>query len=266
MGSTASRCYQCGTNVNFSFAAGSKFLARFLPSASPASYTVLTLSCLLYAATLLATVHEGGLGATMGGGLFGLGAIAGPVLMRFGASIPFPFTLVQPWRLVMAIFLHGGLLHIGMNMWVLMDIGPVVEEVYGSARFFFLYVVTGIAGFLLSSATGHVSVGGSASLLGLIGVMLAITTNRDSAAMKVLRGQLIRWLVYIAIFGLVFHGIDNMAHLGGLASGFALGKLMTDRLPSGPAENRRAQIMGWAAGVAVVLSIGLMLWNSFRPS
>jgi rhomboid protease GluP len=220
----------------------------------------------MYAATLLATIHEGGLGAMTGGGFFGLGAIAGPVLMRFGASIPFPFALVQPWRLVMAIFLHGGLLHIGMNMWVLMDIGPVVEEVYGSARFFFLYVATGIAGFLLSSATGHVSVGGSASLLGLIGVMLAITTVREGAHMKALRGQLIRWLIYIAIFGLVFHGVDNMAHLGGLASGFGLGKLMTDRLPSGPAENRRAQILGWGTTAVVVLSFGLMLWTSFHPS
>jgi rhomboid protease GluP len=185
--------------------------------------------------------------------------------MRFGASIPFPFALAQPWRLVMAIFLHGGLLHIGMNMWVLMDIGPVVEEVYGSARFFFLYVATGIAGFLLSSVTGHVSVGGSASLLGLIGVMLAITTNRGGAAMQMLRGQLIRWLIYIGIFGIVFHGVDNMAHLGGLASGFALGKLMADRLPSGPQEDRRAQILGWATGAVVALSICLMLWNSYHP-
>ena len=36
----------------------------------------------------------------------------------------------------MAIFLHGSLLHIGFNMWVLMDIAPTIEELYGSARFF----------------------------------------------------------------------------------------------------------------------------------
>ena len=50
-----------------------------------------------------------------------------------------------------AMFLHGGLIHIGFNMMVLMDIGPVVEEVYGSARFLFLYTAVGIGGYLLSA-------------------------------------------------------------------------------------------------------------------
>ena len=43
---------------------------------------------------------------------------------------------VYPWRLIMATFLHGSLLHIGFNMWVLMDIGPQIEELYGSAVIF----------------------------------------------------------------------------------------------------------------------------------
>ena len=47
-------------------------------------------------------------------------------------------------------------------MWVLMDIGPQIEELYGSARFLFIYVVTGIGGYVLSSSSGHFSVGGSA--------------------------------------------------------------------------------------------------------
>ena len=82
----------------------------------------------------------------------------------------------------MAIFLHGSLLHIGFNMWVLMDIGPQVEELYGSARYLFIYVVTGIGGYLLSSLFRTFSVGGSGALLGLIGVLLAITTGRRSAS------------------------------------------------------------------------------------
>ena len=58
------------------------------------------------------------------------------------------------YRLVTACYLHGGLIHIGFNMMVLMDIGPVVEELYGSARFFFLYTVTGAAGFFFSACFG----------------------------------------------------------------------------------------------------------------
>ena len=102
----------------------------------------------------------------------------------------------------MAVFLHGSLMHIVFNMWVLMDIGPQIEELYGSARFFFIYVATGIGGYLLSSTlSGHLSMGGSGALLGLIGVLLAITTGRKSAGMQMLRSQIIRWLIYIAIWG-----------------------------------------------------------------
>ena len=82
-----------------------------------------------------------------------------------------------------AVFLHGSLMHIAFNMWVLMDIGPQVEEMYGTGRYLFLYVVTGIGGYVLSSAFGNFSVGGSGALLGLVGVMLAITVGRKTAGM-----------------------------------------------------------------------------------
>ncbi len=136
------------------------------------------------------------------GGLMGLGGIATQVNYRLGASLPLPYNLGQPWRLVTAIFLHGGLLHIGFNMWVLMDIGPMVEEMYGSARYFFLFVASGAFGYLVSSAMGHLSVGASGSLLGLIGVLLAATQGQQSLQAKALRSALIRWLIYIGVLGL----------------------------------------------------------------
>src|ERR1700684_4713827 len=111
-------------------------------------------------------------------------------------------------------------------MWVLMDIGPMVEELYGSARYLFLYVATGVAGYLLSSAVGHVSVGASGSLLGLIGVLLAATTGRKNLAAQALRSALIRWLIYIGVLGLIMRGTDNFAHLGGLAGGDPLRRVM----------------------------------------
>ena len=97
---------------------------------------------------------------------------------------------------------------------------------------------------MLSSVSGHFSVGGSGALLGLIGVLLAITTGRRSAGMRMLRQQIIRWLIYILVWGLLFPGIDNMAHLGGLATGFLLGKIMMDRPPMTPEERKRAY--AWA--------------------
>ena len=205
-----------------------------------------------------------------GGGAFGilnnLGGINGEVLQRFGASLPFAYNLQEPWRFVMAVFLHGSLLHIAFNMWVLMDVGPQLEELYGSARYFFIYVITGICGYLLSSYFGHFSVGGSGALLGLIGILLAITTGRRSAGMRMLRQQIIRWLIYILVWGLLFPGIDNLAHLGGLASGFLLGRIMMDRPPMSAEERKKAYLMGWAATLVVAASVAMMIYSNVRAN
>jgi rhomboid protease GluP len=270
VGSTATKCHQCGASMTFGIAAATRSLSRLLPTTSPATYGILTLSCLLYGVSLLATLRTSGLQAPAGGGfsaLMGLGGISGQVLYRLGASLPWPGDLKDPWRLIMASFLHGGLLHIGFNMWVLMDIGPQIEELYGSARYLFMYVVTGIGAYLLSGLLNRgMSIGGSGSLLGLIGVLLAITMNRRSASMQMLRSQLIKWLIYIAIMGFMFSGIDNFAHLGGLISGFILGKIMVDRAPNSPEERRNANILGWATGLAVAASLVMVAFGIFGPN
>lgn len=123
-------------------------------------------------------------------------------------------------------------------MMILMDIGPVVEELYGSARFFFLYTVTGAVGFFISAQFGgHPSLGASAPILGLIGLMIAVTTRRDGSHMQQLRSRLISWVVSIFIFGFLVPGVDNWAHGGGLAAGFLLGRVFADHAPKTPAKN-----------------------------
>jgi rhomboid protease GluP len=263
VGAGATRCHQCGASMTFSMAAASRSLVRLLPATSPATYAILTLSCLIYAVTLALTIRSSGFGG-LSGGLFNFGAIGGEVLQRVGASLPWPVDLVQPWRLVAAVFLHGSLLHIFFNMWVLMDIGPQIEELYGSARYLFIYVVAGIGGYVVSSAFWHFSVGGSGALLGLIGVLLAMTVGRRTAGMQMLRGQLIRWLIYIGIWGLLFPGIDNWAHAGGLATGFILGKLMADRPPATPEEQKLAYALGWAAALVIVASFAMVALGILR--
>ena len=259
VGSSATRCHQCGASMTFSLAAVNRSLGRLMPTTSPGTYGILTLSCLLYGVTLLATIRHGGFEGFGGGlsGLMNLGGIDGDVLQRMGASLPLPVNLAEPWRFVTAVFLHASLMHIAFNMWVLMDIGPQVEELYGTGRFLFIYVVTGIGGYVLSSAFGNFSVGGSGALLGLIGVMLAITIGRKSAGMQMLRSQLIRWLIYIGVLGLLMQGVDNYAHLGGLATGFLLGRIMVDRPPADVRERKLATVLGWAAVIVVVASFAM---------
>jgi rhomboid protease GluP len=261
VGINATRCHQCGTNLTFSLAAVSKGLSGFFGGRAPVTTALLIANILMFAVSWMATASAGA-----GGGLSILWGMGGEPLYRLGASFPYSIFFQHEWyRLVTAMFLHGGLIHIGFNMMVLMDIGPVVEEVYGSARFLFLYATAGVAGFLCSASSGHVSVGASAPILGMLGLMIAITTKRGGAYMQQLRSRLISWVVSIFVFGFLMRGVDNWAHAGGLAAGFALGKLFADREPMNASERRMANVLGWLAAAVLVASFALMILHYRDP-
>lgn len=266
VGSSANRCHQCGASLTFSMAAMSRSLSKYMPANAPVTYLILGVCCLLYGISLLLTIHSGASVTPEGGGildtLFGIGGVSTPVLQRLGASMPLAFDLAQPWRFVTACFLHANLMHIGFNMWVLIDLGPVLEELYGSARFLFIYIVTGVGGYILSGFFGHFSIGASGALVGLIGVLLAITFRRGGAGMQQLRSYVYRWIIYLVLWGFFFPGIDNMAHLGGGITGFILGRLMLDREPQTPTERKRAYGLGWATAAVVLISFALMIFWS----
>lgn len=280
VGSTANRCHQCGASLTFSMAAMSRSLSKYLPSQSPVTYLILAACCILYGISLLLAIRFGFPVLPQGGGmsaLFGIGSIPSQILLSLGASLPLPYNLAQPWRLITACFLHGSLLHIGFNMWVLIDLGPTIEEVYGSARYFFIYMACGIGGYVLSSsslyigifralhlATTGVAIGASGAIVGLIGLLLGMTYGRRGAGMQQLRSQVFRWIIYLVLWGLFFPGIDNMAHLGGGITGFILGKLMSDRQPSGTDERKRAYALAWTTAAVVLVSFGFMVSFAFR--
>ncbi|MHB8556678.1 MAG: rhomboid family intramembrane serine protease [Candidatus Acidiferrales bacterium] len=270
VGSSATRCHQCGASLTFSLAAISRSLGKIMPVTAPVTYLILSVCCVIYGISLLLTIHSGLPTAPRGGSilgkLFAIGSVASPVLVRLGASLQWPFDLVQPWRLVTACFLHANLLHIVFNMWVLVDLAPAIEELYGSARFFFLYTICGIGGNILSGFMGNSGIGASGAIVGLIGVLLAITYRRGGAGMQQLRSQVYRWIVYLIVWGMLpgMH-IDNWAHLGGGITGLILGKLMLDRAPATPSERKRAYALGWAAAVVVLASFGFMLFNGPSP-
>jgi rhomboid protease GluP len=260
-------------------AAMSRSLSKYMPANAPVTYLIFGACCLLYGISLLLTLHSGSPVMPQGGGifdeLFGIGGISSPILLRLGASLPLPYDIAQPWRFVTACFLHANLMHIGFNMWVFIDLAPTVEELYGSSRFLFLYTVCGIGGYILSSASPFIgvlralglassgtSIGASGAIVGLIGVLLAITYRRRGAGMQQLRSMMYRWIIYLVVWGLFFPGIDNMAHLGGGITGLILGKIMLDRQPATPDERKHAYALGWATAFIVLLSFGLMVFAS----
>jgi rhomboid protease GluP len=261
VGISATRCHECGTSLRFSLAAASKGLSRFFGGRAPVTGVLLIVNMILFALSWIASASLGS------GGFSPLWSMNNEALFRLGANVPFGSGWWSWYRPVTAMFLHGGLLHIGFNMMVLLDIGPVVEEVYGSANYLFLYLATGVAASAASSEFGrHLSIGASGALMGLIGLLIAITTRRAGAQMKQLRSHLISWVVSIFVIGL-FPGlsVDNWAHGGGLLAGFVLGKLWIDHQPATPGERRLSYALGWLAAAAIVACFAGMLVHYRGP-
>jgi rhomboid protease GluP len=165
------------------------------------------------------------------------------------------------WRLLTAGFLHGGLLHILMNSWVLFDLGTQTEENYGTSRYLVVYFVSTITGFYASYlwSPGGVSIGASAGIFGLIGAMIALGVRDRSSYGTAVRSVYTRWAIYGLLMGLLpFFAVDNAAHMGGLAGGFAIAYLAgTPRLTS-PME-RFWQMAAIVAVTLTAVSFGYML-------
>jgi rhomboid protease GluP len=263
VGISATRCHECGANLRFSLAAISKKLSGvFGENEAPVTTVLLIANVLMLGVSWLSFAAAG-----EGGGLTILWGLMGEPQYRLGASFgPAIFYGNEWWRLITAMFLHAGLVHIGFNMMALMQFGPALEELYGSSRYLFLYVVTGAFGFLLSAARGHFSIGASGALLGLVGATLAITSKRGGTYMRELRSRLISSVGILFVLGFSgFMAMDNFAHGGGLAAGFVIGKIFADRQPVNVTEKRTAYVLGWLAGIAVIASFVLMLLHYHDP-
>ncbi|HVB40189.1 MAG TPA: rhomboid family intramembrane serine protease, partial [Terriglobales bacterium] len=164
----------------------------------------------------------------------------------------------QYWRWVTACFLHGGLLHIGFNMWALYDIGPLVESFFGGAKYLTLYLVTGICGYIVSGFFGYSSLGASGAILGLLGAMLAYGIRRShTAAGRQLRNVASRWAIYILIFSFL-PGVDIFAHIGGFCSGFVLAMMIGDDPPLTEAQVRTWNLVAGVMIAILVVSFYLM--------
>jgi membrane associated rhomboid family serine protease len=134
------------------------------------------------------------------------------------------------WRLWTVTLLHGNELHLFFNMYALYLSGRIVERWYGSLPFLAFYLVCAAAGSIASFVFGGdaPSVGASGAVFGLFGLLL--TAGRFHRPVdrqgRALVGQLGMLIVLNLVFGFVVPGIDNAAHLGGLAAGLWLGALI----------------------------------------
>lgn len=184
-------------------------------------------SALLYLASLLLS---GGDVNLVGG--FSILSPSSDALFLLGASGAFPVFIVGAWWTILsATWLHGGLLHIVFNMMWVRDLGPASAEIVGPARTVIIYTVSGMCGFLLSSAAGRYltieipffhgarfTVGASASVFGLLGALVHYGRKSGSS---LIRGEATRYAIILFVMGIFFPGVDNFAHAGGFAGGYA---------------------------------------------
>jgi rhomboid protease GluP len=149
-------------------------------------------------------------------------------LLLLGAAGTYPIAQFgRWWTLVSANYLHGSILHILFNMFALRYVGYIVIEEYGAYRTFIIYTLGGIAGFLVSYLVGvRLTIGASAAICGLMGAIIYFGRSRGGAYGQIIFRQIGGWAIGIFLFGLLVPGIDNWAHLGGMAAGVALGFLL----------------------------------------
>ena len=162
----------------------------------------------------------------------------GTQLISWGANEGARIVLrYEYWRLFTSVFVHGGLIHLAVNMWSLYVIGPLVERLYGNWAFAVLYVAAGIGGAIASVAASplRIGVGASGAICGLLGALIAflITHRRSipSALLKSLRANVLVIIVFMVILGKIVPNIDHEAHLGGLTTGFVGGLMLWRPLP-----------------------------------
>jgi len=135
----------------------------------------------------------------------------------------------EPWRLVSSMFLHGGALHLGLNLVCLWSGGALAERLYGRAGLAAIYVVAGLGGGLASALThaNTVSVGASGAIFGVFGAVGAyVIAHRARIDPAAYSAQLKNLAVFVGInvaLGMSQPQIDMSAHVGGLLIGFGLG-------------------------------------------
>ncbi len=186
--------------------------------------------------------------------LVGWGANHGPrILLRH-----------EYWRLLTCVFIHGGLIHLAVNMWSLIAIGPFVERLFGNLAFAVIYLAAGIGGSIASMAASplRIGVGASGAICGVLGALVAfLITHRRSipgSLLRSLRANVLGIIIFMAVLGYVVPNIDQEAHLGGLATGLACGLLLHRPWPV-KRSNWIAVRRGLAAAVIAAVVAGAAL-------
>ena len=193
-------------------------------------------------------------------------------LARMGANVSMLTLTGDGWRLLTSVFLHGGLAHIFFNMYMLMLVGPLAERWYGRIGMLVIYLIGGMWASLASawwnalsfaqSQSAIVSVGASGALMALGGAMLVAHhlhsddpegLPADAKASAGFGSVMLRVVGLNVVLGFFIPGVDQAAHIGGLAAGALLGAVI------GVAWNQTDAAWRWKRRVfAAVVGVAML--------
>ncbi len=243
-------CYHCERRLPS--AAEARALS-FFRGALGADYPVTKILAALSVIVYVAMVVAGGAG---------LNRVRFSEALRWGALVA-SFD-AEPLRYLSAMFVHFNLLHVGMNSLYLVFLGRDVEGSLGGARLLIAFLLSGVCGFVVSSAwqAGWVFAGGGAQasitggisggIFGLLGLAIGWRLAEKDPAWK---RMAINAVAYALLAALLMGGsVNNAAHLGGLASGVFIGWGLW-RWGRGPAASVWLRRTAYALAVTTAFSI-----------
>ncbi|WP_089406371.1 rhomboid family intramembrane serine protease [Granulicella rosea] len=243
----------------------------FNPLAAPATYTLIAINLAVFgimfprspAPEVWRSHHPG---------MAFLASFSPEDLVRYGAVSGALVLGGQWYRLVTAAFVHINPAHILTNLWCLWNLGLLGEPLLGPMGLIAVYILTGVAGYLLSIAwdilfhpalANSLTAGASGAIFGIAGILIVLLSNRRlPIPWKELRGHrnavLLFAVVNLALGGVSIYfsavRINNSAHLGGVLSGLLLGLPLVPRMTAGRLRYLRRQKIVFA-GAAFVLSL-----------
>lgn len=170
--------------------------------------------------------------------VLGNGSTDSATLIAFGANNALLVESGQYFRLISAIFLHIGIIHLFFNMYALYIIGPQLESFYGKAKFLTIYLVSGVIGNLLANVfeINTLGAGASGAIFGLFGALLYFGYHYRVYLGSVIRTQVLPVIILNLLIGFTNPSISSAAHIGGLIGGVLVSMAVGVPKKSGTSE------------------------------
>ena len=263
------QCRQCGTKLPaFTFGSPSEYCKNCRSQQVPAQPQGIEFASqaiptqkqpVLWATTALIAVNVAVFVAMVATGVSPM-TPSNKHLLNWGADYG-PYTFDgQYWRAISSAFVHGGVIHLLVNMWCLWNLGRLLERLLGPFVTIAAYLLTALGASMLSLSWEpiRISVGASGAIFGIAGVLITALyygkLNLTHESVRKLLGNVVRFALINLVYGFLAFRVDNMAHLGGLVSGLLIGFLLTQTFALPTEERTTAQAYRLlAAAVCLVL-------------